>query len=481
MKILIYSIFGNILHSFNTKGLPWHPAWSPDGSRLTYINQNDQKSCSLVIVKVDGSDKRSFATKQWPLHPIWSPDSRKIAFIEAEGNRFGSVRLFDVETNTFSEAFKGVKPYWGTVWIGGLLWSPDGRYMIYTGYDGKNHELFAIPINSKDYSVSGIPIKLTRLEGTGIPFWPALTNDGKQLSYGINEKNKDIYVMSIDSRTAIISGKAKVIANDRRWDGQPCWVPDGKGIIFVSRRDGQDDIYSINIENDDIKRLTFSKTIERNPKYTPDGKMISFSADGSIWGLSLEGGTVKKITPDSIIIREKYLWASNGTSIFATVEDSIHPEISILIQIDLNDSSFKRILKENTSAPDFSLSPNGNFLAISGILFANENGKYEKEKICVLNLMNGELKEISTEDGNRPSGKMSWTSDGKYILHDRLDSEKRRIFELLPVNGDPPIEVKFDRGNLQGDIFINQIDPFGDWVLITKDTEEIDIWSLGEN
>jgi len=159
--------------------------------------------------------------------------------------------------------------------LGGLAWSPDGRYLVYVGLVDNNRELFALPVNPKAHSVSGPPIRITHLRGNGQPFWPTFTKSGKQLSFGIDEENEDIYLIPIDIQSATVSGKSTAVATDRRYDGDPYLMPDGKGVVFVSKRDGQSDLYSFRFESNETKRLTYSETIEELPNIHP---MVALSA-----------------------------------------------------------------------------------------------------------------------------------------------------------------------------------------------------------
>ena len=58
------------------------------------------------------------------------------------------------------------------------------------------------------------------------------------------------------------------------------WSPDETKIAFNSDRDGNNELYVMNSDGSDIRRLTFTKANERGPFWSPDGKRITFSSDG---------------------------------------------------------------------------------------------------------------------------------------------------------------------------------------------------------
>ena len=62
------------------------------------------------------------------------------------------------------------------------------------------------------------------------------------------------------------------------YDGEPSVSPDGESVIFTSTRDGDVDIYMMNIQGEKITRLTDTHGYDCQPSFTPDGKWILFSS-----------------------------------------------------------------------------------------------------------------------------------------------------------------------------------------------------------
>ena len=60
-------------------------------------------------------------------------------------------------------------------------------------------------------------------------------------------------------------------------DGQPTWSPDGKKLAFTSSRDLNGEIYVMNADGSDQRRVTFSKLInDTAPVWSPDGRRLAF-------------------------------------------------------------------------------------------------------------------------------------------------------------------------------------------------------------
>ena len=83
-------------------------------------------------------------------------------------------------------------------------------------------------------------------------------------------------------------------------DYQFAWSPDGKRIVYVSERDGNPEIYVVNVESTEEARLTFNEFPDLLPAWSPDGKRIVFvssaSIDGDIYIMDADGENQVRLT-----------------------------------------------------------------------------------------------------------------------------------------------------------------------------------------
>jgi Tol biopolymer transport system component len=82
----------------------------------------------------------------------------------------------------------------------------------------------------------------------------------------------------------------------------PSFSPDSKQIVFGSIQYGLGDIYSINIDGTDIRRLTVTDAYEGEPEFSPDGSKIVFISErenpayGKIFIMNSDGTNQKQLT-----------------------------------------------------------------------------------------------------------------------------------------------------------------------------------------
>ncbi len=85
--------------------------------------------------------------------------------------------------------------------------------------------------------------------------------------------NNEIYVMDGDG------GNQRRVTVNPKDDGDPAWSPDGTKIAFVSNRNqGYLQIWVIDADGENPVRLT-DGLVDANPNWSPDGKLIAYDTD----------------------------------------------------------------------------------------------------------------------------------------------------------------------------------------------------------
>ncbi len=71
------------------------------------------------------------------------------------------------------------------------------------------------------------------------------------------------------------------LTSDQADDLLPAWSPDGRSIAFVSTRDGNPEVYVMDRDGENPRRLTFSSSGDWRPAWMPDSRHLLFTSDRS--------------------------------------------------------------------------------------------------------------------------------------------------------------------------------------------------------
>ena len=295
--------------------------FSPDGSRLAYtVTRNDGPGRPLtqlwIMTMADGKSA-CIATGDEPSnHPEWSPDGKWIAYSGSLGEKRGlMVARSDGTEKKFLASMEGTNsplPTTGRT----IAWSPDSRHIAYVS---------AVP-GPETAEATGDPIVITRY------LYKPTAEEGNTR---FND-NKRLHIFVIDPGT----GQTRQLTNGTHYEHSIEWSPDGKEIAFISNREQNEDqffnydLFALNPLNGEIRRITATENAEYKPHWSSDGKTIAYLAtkrgltdlettmeDTHVWLVDANGSNRRELGRAVDNRQGEPGWSPDGRSLLFTVQE----------------------------------------------------------------------------------------------------------------------------------------------------------------
>ena len=192
-------------------------------------------------------------------------------------------------------------------------WSPDGQSLAYVSFEGKLPTVYVQELKTGE--------RRRVSARAGVNQAPAWSPDGKKLALTLSTRdgNLDIYTLDLASQALTR------ITDDPGIDTEPQWSNDGRSLYFTSDRAGGPQIYRVGIQpGDKPRRLTFQNSYNARPRLSPDESQLAFvtQEEGAyrIAIMDLRGrGDVQVLTRGHFDVSPSY--APNGAEIIYATRD----------------------------------------------------------------------------------------------------------------------------------------------------------------
>jgi Tol biopolymer transport system component len=444
--------------------------WSPDGKQLAYIWEDDAKGqVEVHIVGLDGSEPRLLHQvdyyKGWVELADWSPDGKNIlAFFLNEAKRW-QLGLISIKDSSIQilKTFDAVDPFPMKA-----QFSPDGRYIVYNSpqkeefrkkdislvsSDGtKEIPLIAHPAD--DYLLGWSPDGkwiLFSSDRTGTrDAWIIQVLEGKPqgdpqlirrdigiiVSLGFSQDGSfyysteggamdDIYSAKLDPETGNIIEQPK--KDPLPYEGNnisPDWSPDGKNLVYISRRGPgkrQSILCLYSAESGRVREFNFKDKFVHfsRPDWCPDGRSIlllaeDFQYGGGIYKIDAQTGEATLLTPKKEKESSGALWSpvmSHDGKLLFYIHETKSAEYYPIVVRDLETGKEEELFRNPPHDNNIlALSPDGQRLAL--LLREEENLRVLK----VMSIKGGEPLELHRFGfKGRNIIDIDWSPDGRYI------------------------------------------------------------------
>jgi len=193
-------------------------------------------------------------------------------------------------------------------------WSPDGESLAYVSFESR---------------VSAIYVQRRRVSArAGINGAPAFSPDGRRLALTLSrDGNLDIYVLELATQSL-----SRVTSNDAI-DTEAEWSLDGRSLYFTSDRAGSAQIYRVDLgDAKDAQRITYANGYNARPRMSPDGAglaMVTLDRGGyRIAVLDLKSRNLRVLTKGTQ--DESPGFAPNGATVIYGSQDGGRRDLAMV-------------------------------------------------------------------------------------------------------------------------------------------------------
>ncbi len=251
------------------------------------------------------------------------------------------------------------------------------------------------------------------------------------------EKEWSIYVMSSDG-----SDRVQLATSQSGFLSPPTWSPDGSRIAFVSDRDGNQDIWVMDSDGQNLANLTHEAAKDYSPAWSPDGQWIAFASvrDVPYWELYLmrpDGSDVQRLTWWEDASDWSPTWSPDGMRLaFASKRDG-NWEIYLM---DRDGSNLVRLTKNPADDTNPAWSPDGSRIAF-------ESARDGYTDIYVMPVGGGEAVNLTSLPWATDLGP-TWSPDGGRIAF-YSDRDGDWDIYVMASDGSEPVKLTSDATNDQ--------------------------------
>jgi len=268
-----------------------------------------QEAYNPLVEKTQGSDKygktlfKGIEKNPYNIAPSISPDGQQLVFLSTRDMFSIDLFLADAEKGTIRRKIisTAVDPHFESIQFikSAGSWDAQGVRFVFGGV-AKGRPVLTILDMKRDKTLREIPFK--ELAEILSPAW---SPDGRYITFsGLAGGVSDLFIYDLQDNVL------KQMTRDVFADLQPVWSPDGKTIAFVTERFstnlewvdvGNYELALLDVESGQIRKLLgFPNGKNINPQWTADSRSLYFLSDqngkSDIYRIEVESGRIFQVT-----------------------------------------------------------------------------------------------------------------------------------------------------------------------------------------
>jgi Tol biopolymer transport system component len=210
--------------------------------------------------------------------------------------------------------------------------------------------------------------------------------------------NDEIYTADLDGSNLVN------LTDHPAADVEPAWSPDGSRIAFASDRSG---VFELFVMNEDGSEPTALFVEGRDPAWSPDGQSLVFASPGGLLRIDLASQTLATLTTDPTDRRPRWRRGDPPRVVF---DREVAPDDREVLEVLLSDPPIEAVVLSRGAGfdGDFADRPTG-----EGITYATDDG-FPEETPHVRVEIPSEALYVGLYAGRNPS----WSPDGERVIAD---------------------------------------------------------------
>jgi len=245
-------------------------------------------------------------------------------------------------------------------------------------------------------------------------------NSNRLLFVSDKDGDDEIYSMDIDGNNV------KQLTNNDSKDFLPDVSPDGKEIMFTSQRDRRDELYKMNIDGSNQVQITNNNRLSNEADWSPDGKKVAFLSQPKehtppcMFIMNPDGTKRTKVTKSEGLVESFPNWSKTGKYLsYSQGNDGGRNSDSYVYELATGKAFVAADGKSNEFGTHW-------FNSDEELLFSsNRSGKFH---IYMVNIKTKKIQQLTSGDSHESSPKTGFKPNTILFISDR--SGPNRIYSM---------------------------------------------------